>query len=1129
MKVFPVILLIVFSALTASDLARAQSPVPPYYGVDRSGGRGDIAVMRSVPTAEQTAGHQLNPYQIQALQRLIAGAAAVDDTLTLIGIQVQFADSLMGGQEGSRREGQPRDSTYFANTLKHTSQYFDGASRQLFTLSWEVTDKIYTMPENMGYYGDDAYEDVRVVEMMQTVIDSADDDIDFSRYETVMLIHAGAGQETDINDDSREQLWSSFYSRPDIDAVFPDSTVYGLITNDSLGGEPFLVDNFMVVPEDASQDGLTVGMLGIWCFEVGSRLGFLPLFDSTPPAVPDSRGVGDFDLMSSGLFNVLIDANLRLWPGFIPGFPCVFNRLIAGWVEPRVVEEDESFILRDLNTPQPGDTACIKIPISEREYFLVVNRVHDTNFDSVFTFSDFDSNFFPDNTDSLGGAEFDFWLTATTNPFGVVADPDYNDAPRYVAHTGSGVYVWHIDENVILQAIAAGHLPNDFVTRKGVDLEEADGIQDMDMNSGPFASGSHFDSYRDGNNQIFGPETRPASMSNTAAWTGIEVSDISPPGPVMTGTIAVTREYSEVRRRWAARGAWQPPSVVNLDGSGDLEIVVFADTGYVYAFSSDGSEFVDADGDPATIDPYIAAPGATWIGPPAFGDIDGDDDDEIINTSVDGSVYAWNGDGSEVVDGDGNAGTIGVLYRGLPLAAPPMLVDVNADGTDEIVIVEVLSDTLELGFVNGSGEKNVPSGADFQIVWPAKVAAQYCAPLAYGAVGDSNRDTEGVVITSVDTTASLYRLDYFPLRAPVTGPSASQTQAATITPAGPLPGSFPATSPPTVADLDGNGADEVVFTLSDNRLVVFNPSLKQASGGADESLRIIGLRSTRPSATALADVDGNGTVEIALWDDGFFYLYEHNARLRTNWPQPLREVQLGDILPLSFNRVMSSPLLADVNGNGRQSYLVPAIEGTLYQFDADGARDNTLNHPIPDGSGATPTLANLKGDDSVSLVSLGIVSSIGGVDAVSDTIESSDEMVLSIQSFPQSYGRKSWMAYQFDNRRQGRLELSYSPGAPGNLVEPGSFKIYPNPVRGTSVHARVVLNNSATVNVEIYNLEGERAASQTYQGNIGNVVGTPFDEAINVSQLKSGIYMMRIVLTGAGGSESQVKKFAILR
>ena len=124
-------------------------------------------------------------------------------------------------------------------------------------------------------------------------------------------------------------------------------TTVRLRTGDSLGGEPFLVDNFMIVPEEASQDEIVIGSLGIWAFEVGSRLGLLPLFDSSPTGFPDSRGIGEFDLMSYGLFNA---------QGFIPAFPSAFNRMLAGWVDPINVSADGSFRLRDINSPTMGDT-----------------------------------------------------------------------------------------------------------------------------------------------------------------------------------------------------------------------------------------------------------------------------------------------------------------------------------------------------------------------------------------------------------------------------------------------------------------------------------------------------------------------------------------------------------------------------------------------------------------------------------------------------------------------------------------------------------------------------------------------------------------------------------------------------
>ena len=1130
-----VFVLLLISAGVGVRGTRAESIVPRYVPGDRSGAGASIdgAAPRS-----DAPGQSLNDYQRDRLRRFLAGTVATVDTLRLIGIQVQFSDSLMGGQPGSVRE-ELRDSLFFANELKHVHQYYDGASRGRLVIGWDVTGKIYNLPKGMGYYGDDEMQDDRAIEMMQSVIDSSNDDIDFSLYDAVMLIHAGAGQETDVLDNSRDQLWSSFYSREDINAAFPDSTVHGLITNDSVNGEPYFLDNFMLVPESASQDGFTIGSLGIWTFEVASRLGLLPLFDSTPPGRPDSQGVGNFDLMSAGLWNGPVTPDLQVWPGFVPGFPCVFNRFLAGWVDPLLVEEDGSYQLRDFNSPSPGDTACIRIPITESEYFLVVNRVHDTNFDSLFTFSDFDSNFFPDNTDSLGGAEFDFFLTLYTNPFVMGFDPYYGDVPIPFIDTGTGMYVWHVDENVIRQAITTGYLPNDFVSRKGVDLEEADGVQDLDGRSEPFSSGSHFDSFRETNNTTFGPDTQPRTFANSGARTGITITDISETGRVMTCTISFAAPYVESKMRWLAPGTYQPPSGVDLYGSDGLEIVVFADTADVYAFFWDGTGlgFVEVDGNPETIDPYISAPGARWVGPPAFGDIDGDGDDEIIASDARGAVYAWNGDGSEVVDGDGDAATTGVLYAGSPLAAPPMLIDVDGDDVNEIVIIERINDSLYVSFLNGEGEENRASGSDFHYVWPAQVQAQSCSPPAFGALGGPESDTEGVALAWADTIDGVAGFTYFPLL--FRGSSVERVPySASWTLGVPLPTSFPAASSIAVGDLDGNGFDEAVFTLPDGRLVIYNwkgggpdGTVQASPAAASTPLEFIELLSAHASAPALGDVDDNGTLEIALWDDEQYYLYTNNGRLYTNWPRPLRPTTLGDFPPLSFDVALTSPMIGEFNGNGPVEIFYPRADGGLHAFDASGNPVPNFPRALPSGIGATPTIVDLSGNGELNLVTLGATSSIAAVDAVSDKLVTTDVMVLSCQSLPGASATDPlfWTAYQQDLGRRGRLTETRPPEAASDPVEPGSFKIYPNPVKGGEVHARIVLNERATIRMEIFNLEGERAVEDQKDGNPTGAVRTPFDEILDVGHLKSGIYVLRMIVKTDSGSDSFVKTFAILR
>jgi len=1147
--------LILFALLLPAVEADGETVVPRFAPRVPSAekGTGGLVAGPGLPAATRVlplSGGGLNEYQKQTLERYLAGAAAFDDTLTIIGIQVQFADSLMGGAgEGARAE--LHDSTYFANELRHVAEYFSGASRKHLVIRWEVTGKVYGVPEKMGYYGDDDLQDGRAVEMMESVIDSADDDVDFSLYDTVMLIHAGAGQETDVADDSRVQLWSSFYSRGDIGDAFPDSAVYGLPTNDERDGEPFLVDNFMLVPESSSQDDYTIGSLGVWAFEVASRIGLIPLFDSTPAGAADSRGAASYDLMAQGLFNGHVTPDLILWPGFVPGFPSVFNRLLAGWIDPLVVEGDGTYTIRDINSPLPGDTACIKIPITESEYYLVVNRVHDANFDSLFTFGDLDSNFFPGNADSLGGAEFDFFLTVLSDPFVVKPDPNWDGALRIFLDTGTGMYIWHVDENVIRQMAATGHLPNDFASQKGVDLEEADGVQDLDGLGDPFSFGSHFDSFRLGNNTTFGPATKPATVSNSGASTGITVGDISRTGRLMTCTISFAPPYEETRTRWVSGGSYQPPSLIDLDGDGGLEIVAFGDTANVYAFDAEGLEFVDSDGRPETIEPYIVAPGARWIGAPAFGDIDGDGSREIVACDQRGAVYAWNADGSDVFDGDIDPATIGVLYKGDPIASPPILVDVNNDDIFETFFVERRLDELVTIFVNGEGKVNRPSGADFEMVWGESVRGQACSPLSFGALGVPSSDTEGVAFVWADTTAGVMGFSYLPLLwrgdpAPLTPYKFRWTTT------GPLPVSFPAASSIAVGDLDGTGFDEAVFTLPDGRLALYTEGARSAESGAalldppalanppaqatpplppPSPWKFVELRSSNPSAPAIGDLDGNGTLEIALWDDEYFYVFEHNGELRTNWPQPLRPTALGDFPDLVFDERLSSPLICDTDGDGRTDVVFPKGAGGLHGFDPDGGRLPLFPRAVPDGVQATPSIGSLAGGGESSLVLLGRTDPISGVDAVFDSLLTGSAMTLSIQTLPgsESDGAGDWLVYQGGLTRQGRWVRSSPPDGSSAVVEPGSFKVYPNPVRGRDVHARVVLNREATVIVEIYNLEGELAVSRSGRFNPSGTVRSPFDEVIAVGDLKSGVYLLRLVVESSSGTESFTANFAILR
>ncbi|MCK4550278.1 MAG: hypothetical protein KAU49_08900, partial [Candidatus Krumholzibacteria bacterium] len=191
-------------------------------------------------------------YQQEALSGLLAGSFDTPDTLSLLVIRVSFSDLDFTSP--------PHDSLYFANEMRHTWEYFRGASAGAFGLGWEIAAGVTTLSFEAAYYGDDDLWEERVVEILMEAVAKNDDKIDFSLFDAFALIHPGAGQETDFAGDSPWQLWSGFIDPVEMRAVLADTLGRpGIPTNDLVAGDTFYVDNVMVLPENASQDGLVFG------------------------------------------------------------------------------------------------------------------------------------------------------------------------------------------------------------------------------------------------------------------------------------------------------------------------------------------------------------------------------------------------------------------------------------------------------------------------------------------------------------------------------------------------------------------------------------------------------------------------------------------------------------------------------------------------------------------------------------------------------------------------------------------------------------------------------------------------------------------------------------------------------
>ena len=177
-----------------------------------------------------------------------------------------------------------------------------------------------------------------------------------------------------------------------------------------------------------------------------------------------------------------------------------------------------------------SDTVILKVPLNSSEYYLLENRSRDAyNDGSTITYAIGDiiiTKTFPNDT--TGYRSFD-----VDSLSGVVVDVDEFDW----AVPGNGIVIWHIDENVIDEKIAENKVNTD-KNRRGVDVEEADGVQDIGerfftiFGDEVIGEGTEVDFWHSDNpselfQNRFAKDTRPNTLTNTGANSLITIKDFS--------------------------------------------------------------------------------------------------------------------------------------------------------------------------------------------------------------------------------------------------------------------------------------------------------------------------------------------------------------------------------------------------------------------------------------------------------------------------------------------------------------------------------------------------------------------------------------------------------------------------
>ncbi|MBN2829665.1 MAG: T9SS type A sorting domain-containing protein [Candidatus Cloacimonetes bacterium] len=445
------------------------------------------------------------------------------------------------------------DYNYFKRLMLHVSDYWSDASHGQYELyeNIRVYESVVRLPQDHFWYGNDEYSDERMVRYFEDLVASVDADVDFSEYQGIMTIYAGAGQESDIDGLRTNEIWSTFLSRKDLREINdPDNDEYqGILTNDGV-----YVKELAIVAETEFQDYFpTEGFeansylfsnFGVTLHQFGKLLGLPTLFDNVS-SNGRSQGIGNYGIMGSGSWN---------GNGYIPALPCAWSRYYLGWENAIEINVNQVDIPIDQTLDKfHTNPLMYKVPISETEYFLVECRSQNPdgsyyNGTATFTFDLVENQTYyppdPNNPDAPLQPKFDFMTNRYLNCEWDIALPGLGGpAVGSAFEDNSGIFIWHIDELVIDALFSPDYevnQVNSYATHKGVDLEEADGVQNLDTAAiNPNMYGGPFDSFRANNNDYFGFDNYNGQISQPTAvsyYGGIplEIYDISSQSTTMS-------------------------------------------------------------------------------------------------------------------------------------------------------------------------------------------------------------------------------------------------------------------------------------------------------------------------------------------------------------------------------------------------------------------------------------------------------------------------------------------------------------------------------------------------------------------------------------------------------------------
>ncbi len=1069
-----------------------------------------------------------NPHLLGA--RPEARTSATVDTLKVAIVRIDFRTDRGGAaSSGNGRfdltdpgasvppiDRPPHDRNFYLQHLEALRRYYAAQSYGQVEVVGDVWPRqpglAYSVSDMADFgpwrFGQSIYG--AAVRMFRTMLFAADsqaialaDPIPWHDVDRIILIHAGSDLQSDLRQNSKEDIPTFTIGVTDSDrVVFPDSTVFDPPRRnrwrdpdpgDSLAKyDP--IDRGVILPETINQDGFYGALNGVIAHECGHLFfGLSDLYDieSGFPVV------GLWSLMDSGnLAGAVIpqpNGDEIFATGLLPPSVDPFQRFFTtDALDFR--EASYTDTTRLLDSARHPDVRSVRLTADE--YLLLENR-WITPFDTLELDQD-----------------------TTTHVILGPKDPDRFEYDSLLP--GSGVLVWHIDSSVIpfegsLRVDPPYFGFNSNPRRLGESVIEADALADLGDPSAYYILGSYRDPWYRSNNPTLSDTTRPNLIPNVGTRPHLRLDFLSEPDDSMR--LIVKRAWQLPAFPVAADFPPGGPQLLAVDADGDpndpsLEIcwaggaTAGADSTALFAVRRNGQGLFGASHVFASLD---TRPRPIMAAIPIGGGPAGDEGPALFAVST----YPAGPDLSSP------GGRLWLMdYTGQPVPGWPAVLP------SPVTTPPVIAGAYPLALVL----VGCANGRVYGLRLDGTVGDSSAVPLAGGVRGRlavasaSGITTAGagfvaaallVAAGGADGDVAVFAFD--PGGLPLAGSNLVRGWPQRLA-AGPFEPDF------LWLDFDGRGVaagdpsgcgagfPELVVHHA-NRLWGFctqGRPLPGWSGPSGDSL---------VASLGAGDPDADGYPEVLTQTiDSRVAFVNLSGYPSPGWPRAgspegvlAEDPELTDPRPPVRFPTASPALALDVDGDSRNEVVALNTSGILAALRGDGSRPDGWPLATGSGAGGAPVAADLDRDGLLELVA---------PDRYGELFAFSLPVAADALADP-------WPMLGGDAGRTSALPLARTtappPASPGPLVR-GSLKAFPNPARQRPVRFAYQLSEPAEVEFRILDASGHEVASFTRSGRASDNL-----EVWDPGRLPAGLYLARLRFRGAGREAVEVVPLGLIR